>query len=80
MFQPKTSVFELSSPWSRDAEGRKRIEEDLQGVRTFDDVLRRQLGRDGYNGPFAVEKSEGVMGRFRSEEGPWTAYSVTVES
>lgn len=76
-FQPQIPTFQPSTtPTSKHrklSQSRiRRMDQDLRGIRTFDEELRFvECGRDGYNSP-----REYVMRRFLDEPGPWTPYAL----
>lgn len=79
-FQPQAVTFE--GPRRRTIQ--EKIEEDLRGIRTFDEIrtkCERKIGRDGYNGPLRKKKCDSEsqirMQRWLDEEGPWTAIAMT---
>jgi hypothetical protein len=77
-FQPQTVIFE--GPRRRTIQ--EKIEEDLRGIRTFDEIrtkCERKIGRDGYNGPLKKKRgseSQVRMQRWLDEEGPWTPIAI----
>ncbi|ORY18131.1 hypothetical protein BCR34DRAFT_596372 [Clohesyomyces aquaticus] len=89
-FQPTSVVLHLpKTTLVSGCNTKQRMINDLRGMQTFDEMLLRQRGRDGYNGPVDRAASlsscstlgAGVgatpMQRFMNEDGAWTPYSAS---
>lgn len=78
IFQPQDIMLKV--PKGRTIQ--EKIEEDLRGIRTFDDIrtkCERKRGRDGYNRhPRKCDSENKIrMQRWLDGEEPWTPFAIT---